>query len=72
MTQDMKNTFCEDFNGRAVIREQILLESLQRLGILRESEIGISEGDSQYLLFSANKLNVIGKRLKDEQIKLNP
>ena len=72
MTQDMKNAFCEDFNGRAVIREQILLESLQRLGILGEPEIGISEGDSQYLLLSVNKLNVIGKRIKDEQIQLNP
>lgn len=72
MTQDMKNTFCEDFNGRAVIREQILLESLQRLGILRESEIGISEGDSQYLLLDADKLNVVGKRVKDEQIQLSP
>lgn len=71
MTQDMKNTFCEDFNERAVIREQILLESLQRLGLLRESEIGISEGDSQYLLLDADKLNVVGKRVKDEQIQLN-
>lgn len=71
LTQDMIDTQCEDFDGRPVIRDQILMQSLERLGMLEDPATAIDQQNSRFLLLKANKLKLQGKRVKTEEIYLN-
>jgi len=70
-TQGMIDVYCEDFGGRAVVRDQILMQSLERLGILEDPASGTDPQNSEYLLLKVNGLKFQKKRVKTEEVDLN-
>lgn len=58
LTKDMIKTHCEDFNGRPVIRDQILIEALSRLQLGKDPFMAKDNQDAKFVLLEASHLNL--------------
>jgi len=70
LNQDMIDIYCEDFDGKPVIRDQILLNVLSRLKLKKEPFMMKDDKNTKFILLEASQLNLQENSTKKDEIVL--